>query len=264
MKYLTLNLFVVLLGCDGNGPTPVSDASVDSNVRPDAIADTSVADTHIVVPDGGTRALGPNDISILFPFDRGELWPASAASFSEALFGEINPTRFPGLVGNGSGGIFPNLDANAQYASLRVVSLRIEPCSAGCAAQLRFILQSKGTSTFRDGAVHVVHNLNAQQFVELRARVLELQVVSPENADPVLKVNPALAAQGLGGAFGSALRQRISASASTVTLHRVTFMTRGGARESEWEFGGLEIANGAVTTTVTIPGYAASTRFQFL
>ncbi len=256
MKAFELCLLGSLVAC-GNSSLPAADASVDG---------ITVADTTIIVPDGGTRALGPNDISILFPLGRGELWPATTTLLTQARFAEINATRFPslGTRTREGRGIFPNLDGEAaEFASLRVVALRIEPCASGCAGQIRFVLQSGDAATFRDGAVHVVHNLDRAQFTALQSRMAGLQFVSPENVDPVLKVNPSLAAQGLDGAYGSALRQSMMSTVSDATLHRVTFMSRSDADQALWEFGGLDFNGGVVTGTTSMTGFP-STRLQVL
>jgi hypothetical protein len=251
--------------CDGCADT--SDAAVDVHNTPDSSLDLSSPDSNADLPSTVRRSFAPNDISILFPLGRGELWRADVAAMSAAHFGEINAIRFPGLGQNvgASPGVFPFVnDSDAEYSSLRIVALRIEPCNSGCAAQIRFVLQSVDSIRFRDGAVHVSHNLDTAQFGAFRFRLAELQAMSPENSDIVLQVNPTLTAQGMSGPYALALREHLRASLSASTLYRITFMTRTEARLGQWEFGGLNFADGIVSGTTEIFGFSTGAKLQVI
>ena len=186
-----------------------------------------------------TRALAVNDVSILFPLGKGELWAASTpARNSEALFprGAFDLIRLQ-VIRELQGG-------DATYAGLRVVSLRVDPCFGGspCYPQIRLVLQALSPDGARalDGAIHALYNLPADEFAILTSRLKATATLAPENASVTrLEVSPALVAQGMTGVYGLALRDVVVQTIGASNLAKVTFMTRTQGGGDRWDFGGF-------------------------
>lgn len=188
-----------------------------------------------------TRALATNDVSVLFPLGKGDLWSAStparggAALFPRSAFDLIALPVIRELQG-----------PDATYAGLRVVSLRFDPCFGGtpCYPQIRLVFQglnAAGTSAF-DGAIHALYNLTADEFQTMTARLKAEASLAPENAAVTrLEVSPALVAQGMSGAYGVALRDLVTQTIGGAQLAKVTFMTRAAGPGDRWDFGGFNL-----------------------
>lgn len=186
-----------------------------------------------------SRSLATNDVSVLFPLGRGELWTASMAArngdvlFPRSAFDLIRVPVIRELQG-----------PDATYAGLRVVSLRVDPCFGGspCYPQIRLVLQGLSTDGTRafDGAIHALYNLTVADFASLATRLGTLAMLAPENV-PVtrLEVSPALLAQGMAGAYGVALREVVAQFIGGSNLAKVTFMTRAQGGGDRWDFGGF-------------------------
>jgi len=206
------------------------------------------------VPPGASSALAPsapsgeaarsftaNDVSVLFPLGRGELWPASmpakggGALLPRAAFDLIPLAVIRELQG-----------PEATYGGLRVVSLRVDPCFAGapCYPQIRLVFQAltgNGASTF-DGSLHALYNLTGDEFASMLQRLRAIAMLAPENQGLTrLEVSPALLAQGTTGAYGAALRDLVTQYIGEPNLSRLTFMTRSRGGGDEWEFGGFNL-----------------------
>jgi hypothetical protein len=209
-----------------------------------------------------------NDVSVLFPVGGANpttaLWPATL----QGLGGPLLPRATFDMIGRS---LVNALDtADAQYAALRVVSVRFDPCfpAAPCQPQVRLVLQSitDGTQfqgTFFDGAVHLLYNLTGDQFAGLVKEVRVLTALTKENtATAPLGPSPALTAQGLDGAYGKALRALVTRHAGAANLARMTFMTRTLARMGQWEFGGFNLQGFAPTGPIAIVGLSPNTTLQ--
>ena len=207
-----------------------------------------------------------HDVAVLFPLPRPgvaeALWPASRD------LGDGRALLPPNVV-DALGEIVEG-DANATtYASLRVVSLRVEPCFVAadasprvCERQIRFVLQPVivdphamlPTSTL-DAAVHVLYTLPDSAFVELVRGIVALRPPSASTGAP-LGVHPVLAAEGLAGPFARALEARVMAETARGHLVRVTFMGVRG-RGNEWQLGGVRIGEDGVVAPLPIPDSGA-------
>jgi hypothetical protein len=91
-----------------------------------------------------------------------------------------------------------------------------------------------------------LYNLTAEEFAEATSRLKTLAVLAPENDGITrLEVSPALLAQGMGGAYATALRDLVAHYAGGSNLAKFTFMTRtqgmgmGMGMGNMWDFGGF-------------------------
>ena len=197
--------------------------------------------------------LGRHDVSVLFPLPAAGndvLWPASAAARGGALL----PADLFAKIGASLAREIPD---DQEYAALRVVGLRIDPCfktslGGACQPQVRLIFQTLGQTLgspgTNDGAVHALYNLDDADFAALVSSLRDLVAKAPENrADAPLGVSPALARQGIEGAYGKALRTLILGHVGPSNLARMTFMTRTDSREGTWTLGGFHVQARAAT-----------------
>jgi hypothetical protein len=196
--------------------------------------------------------LGMNDVSILFPLpDSGRLDDLLAAD-TQAAHGELLPrswfSQVPDLLGTD--------DAEAQYARLRVVSVRFDPCfpslqlgpSPNCRFQVRLVLSplqdDAGEVRAQDAAVHLFYELSAPEFSELLGALLEAKrQAAPTEPTAPLSVQPTLAAEGLSGPFAQRLRALLIEHVGASRLSRMTFTTVSEAGNS-WSFGGFDLVDG--------------------
>jgi hypothetical protein len=180
--------------------------------------------------------LGPADVSILFPASSA-LWRADLATVSGPL---LPRERF--ALNNRS--LVKELPDEVEYESLRVVSMRFDPCfqrSIGgpCEPQIRLVFQaSPDGKTFLDGAVHALYALTPAAF-EAALGALDQLVDHP--AEGPLGVHPRLVREGLEGPFALGLAAIAKEHLGPSTLTRVTFMTRTEAPAGQWQFSGFEI-----------------------
>jgi hypothetical protein len=213
-------------------------------------------------------AVDVHDVAVLFPLPAhgasAGLWPASH---------DLGDGRalLPPTIVDQLGEIVAG-DANARtYTSLRVVSLRLEPCfvaagapngtNGSCQRQIRFVLQPVAvdphamlpTSTL-DAAVHVLYTLPETAFAGLVRGIVALRP-HPTSAAR-LGVHPTLAAEGLDGPFAHALEQVVMAATAKGRLFRVTFMGVRG-RGNEWQLGGLNVGDDGAVTPLPIPSSGA-------
>lgn len=242
----TIASISVLAGCGGGSAS----SSAASATAPSA----TVAQA--------TRSLATNDVSVLFPLGKGELWAASTparggtALFPRSAFDLVNLPVIRELQG-----------PDATYNGLRVVSLRFDPCFGGnpCYPQIRLVLQglnAAGTSSF-DGSIHALYNLTADEFQAMNARLRTLASLAPENASVTrLEVSPALLAQGMTGAYGLALRDLVTQSIGGAQLAKVTFMTRAQGPGDRWDFGGFNLRDFEPTGGFGIAGLDGNVRVQ--
>jgi hypothetical protein len=195
------------------------------------------------------QMLGRHDVSVLFPLPaagKDLLWPASAAAKGGALL----PAEVFAKVGQS---LVRELPDDQEYAALRVVGLRVDPCfktslTAACQPQVRAIFQTLGTTGTNDGAIHALYNLDDADFAAVVAGLHRLVALAPENrADAPLGVSPALKKQGLDGAYGKALRELILAHAGAGNLARMTFISRTDSKEGTWNLGGFHVQARAAT-----------------
>jgi hypothetical protein len=209
-----------------------------------------------------------NDLSILFPL------PANDGELAAALG--------PSAIGVG-GPLLPqtlfdedNDATTIQYGGLHAVAFRLDPCFAHlgpitdrstCAAQLRVVFQhvsdlGNGDIEADDVGVHAFYSLTNDQFDAAVHDVVAARLANGGDIDlGSLGVHPILHAQGLTGAFGTALTGIITKYAGAANLVKFTslagFEAGGGLHNvipptSFWSFEGFDIANNT-TTPMVIP-----------
>jgi hypothetical protein len=148
--------------------------------------------------------------------------------------------------------VFSTVDDAAEYDALRVVGIRFDPCfttslTSACQAQMRLVFQAldadQGTA---DGAVHALYNLSATDFADITSRLRASAPVQHRAYGP-LGVSPGLKAQGMTGAYATALGKLIADHAGPATLARMTFVTRTNSRQGQWELGGFHVKAFAAT-----------------
>ena len=210
-----------------------------------------------------------HDVAVLFPLPApgaaNGLWPASHDLGDGRVLLPANVVDRLGEIVEG--------DASATtYASLRVVSFRLEPCFVAAAAspgacerQIRFVLQPVyqdphamlPTSTL-DAAVHVLYALPDSVFMELVRAIVALRAPAAPSASAAapLGVHPVLAAEGLAGPFARALEARVMAGTARGHLVRATSMGVRG-RGNEWQLGGVRIGDDGAVTPLPIPDSGA-------
>lgn len=188
--------------------------------------------------------LGANDVSILFPLPASGQLDTLLSPQSKGAQGELLPFS----VFEHAPELTLYADKAGQYADLRVVSARVDPCfpslvnapNPDCRFQVRLVLQpvfdQAGVVSAEDAAVHVFYDLPASDFVNLLADLLEVKSAIDLHAP--LGVRPASEISGV----ESALLAHIGAS----RLTRMTFMQLSGKR-NVWNFGGFDFEAGTAT-----------------
>jgi hypothetical protein len=196
-----------------------------------------------------TGALTANDVSILYPLPSGGDWSDHLAARTAGRGGALIPRamfdRLPRLhatTGTGAG----------AYDAMRVVGVRVDPCftkivGGACDHQIRMIFQPIAEGMPLDAAAHAFYSLESADFASLIDELRTLHGEAPENDETaLLGVSPALAAQGVTGAYGTGLRETLLRYAGEDTLSRITFMTREPSRETSWRFGVFDVVDGAL------------------
>jgi len=222
-----------------------------------ALACAPVTDT----PDSGTDAgtavsLELNDVSILYPLPPRSDSPGWLAPLSEGTRGPLLPRAiFDAIPG------FPVVPADGlSFTRMRVLAARFDPCGGprgACEPQLRLVMQPMNTGTARDSALHVFYKLTETEFAKVYARLVALKELAPEATGRPLEVHPALVAQGMEGAYATALNELILSFAGEQNLSRMTFFLRAPPTNEVWFFGGFDVADG-VTTEMDIAGIGKS------
>jgi hypothetical protein len=229
-----------------------------------------------------------NDLSILLPL------PASAAEFSantippseSCVGGPLVPQALHQQVTAGSGQL--------DYASLRVVSARLDPCfgqrgpitdPSTCHAQLRLVFEPilfEGRAVADDAAVHAFYALSQSEFDATLAQVIALRAANqPAGTASMdlgpLAVHPILKSQGLSGAMARGLRGIICQHAGAARLTRLAMLTSlifpnalvtgpvvpHVTPAGTWTLGAFDISGGMPTAFVipTLPDRATSVAF---
>jgi GNAT superfamily N-acetyltransferase len=140
---------------------------------------------------------------------------------------------------------FPLGSEAARRASLRVVALRIDPCSgetvpaaATCRPSLRLVIQSLrregGALLARDGAMHAFFQLSPAQFAAVVDELRSARAAHAGDPETRLDVHPLLRSQGLGGEHAQRLRALVQEHA--VALVRVTHFRRLADLPLRWSF----------------------------
>lgn len=236
------------------------------------------------------KALGMTDVTILYPLpksidffddmlgptselDQGELLPAE-------VFAQLAPIPAPPMVGRDGRPVDPGKPLFAAWADsfplLRVVGIRLDPCfgettnlgGAGCTSTIRLTTQFfqpravAGERAIPDGrsSIHLFYSVSRQDFAALAKGMLELRKTTGLPLQKGLLsttggVHPTLAAEGLRGAYATALKDLILKYAGARTLTQVAFCVQdrgapnggyngGQVADSRWVFGRFEHRDG--------------------
>src|SRR5258706_12026035 len=129
-----------------------------------------------------------------------------------------------------------------EYAMLFVTSARFDPCAVSpvgdCAPVVRLVVQvletdAQGAVGAHDGAFHLFYAVPAAQLAALTYDLRVLKGMASASS-PALAPHAALAAEGLDGAFASALEKLVLRYTGNDRLYRVAEMTMALGRE--WDF----------------------------
>jgi len=197
-------------------------------------------------PETAPEPLHLNSLSVLFPLP--------PPGHHDQLLGPADMgakgTLLPIDIYNLAPPLVQRRDRTEIYSHLRVVSARFDPCfpdlaaaPENCAMQLRLVLQPletvAGVTTTEDAALHLFYAID---WPSVYASLNALQKLAPESTpDAPLSIHPGLAAQGLSGPYGQALRDLILTHAGTDNLTQITFMRVKGFVLDQWDFGGFEL-----------------------
>jgi hypothetical protein len=234
-------------GPDGRRGT-ADDQELDSLAELDAIDHVGPRALESLLAAAGSvdeRTLGRHDVSILVPLPAsGDLpWRAAMTARGGALLPRDVFARIDRSV-------FKDIEDADEYDALRVVGVRFDPCftmslTSPCQPQLRLVFQALSPEDDRgtvDGAVHALYNLTTAEHTEVTESLRSLTELAPQNrAYAPLGISPSLRAQGMSGAYAQQLGAVITRYAGAANLARITFVTRTGARQGQWELGGFHI-----------------------
>lgn len=209
--------------------------------QPDAAADAATT----VDP----RLLGLNDVSILLPLPSGPTAQGYLSASSSGAKGALLPqsvfAQIPGFPVMPSEGL--------EYDKMRVVSVRFDPCNVAqpgdpCAAQVRMVMQPvTAAGSTKDSALHLFYSLTSEQFAAVVTALRSLRTMAAGATNGPLDVHPVLAAQGMSGAYATALNALLLANAGEQNLTKMTFFLRAPPLQEVWFFGGFTRSNGMLT-----------------
>lgn len=233
------------LGCE-TPAMPTTDASVE-------LPDAGPMDAGQPLPP-----LGMNDVSILFPLPTG-----SSAGHLRPRDGGGRGTLLPRDVFDKMPTFPATTTDSLNYTRMLVLSARFDMCGGSpvaCHPELRLVMQPVDSGLARDSALHLFYRLTDEDAVEVVRSLRVLRALAPEaTLDGALDVHPALVAQGVDGAYGTALRELILRFAGEQNLVRVTFFLRAPPAIDVWFMGGFE-REGGTLRTMNIVGVGAGTQ----
>ena len=277
---------LALVGCGRSAPNLIDPPADDARV-PDAAdaADAAVAVDASDAPVDGTPVpdapaitgaqLQLNDVSQLLPLPTSltERDVAMLAASSAGPRGALLPASIYDAVGVLAFGSQQSVD------SLRVVAMRIDPCfaevapspsGAGCAAQLRLVLQpiasspvDSGQHPAFDAGVHTFYRLSRAEVYALKDALVALRLANTNGeALGPLAPHPVLVQQGLGGPYGTGLRDLILGAAGRDNLVRVATLSSDTGQA--WSFRIFDIVDATTPVVVArdIPGIPAGVTTQ--
>lgn len=198
-------------------------------------------------------ALGLNDVSVLIPLPKTIDAPGYLGSADAGARGVLLPQDVFDAIPT-----FPVVPSQGLlYDRMRVLAVRFDGCSGGvgqCEPEIRLVLQPVNNSKARDSALHLFFRLTQDEMTEVVAQLRDLRALAPEvTTEGPLDVHPALAAQGVEGPYGAALRELLLAHAGEDNLVRVTFFLRAPPTNEVWFFGGFDRA-GTKLTPIDVVG----------
>ncbi len=225
---------------------------------PAGSADTGSPPDAAVIHVELEAELGLNDVSILEPLPAGPSATAWLAATSAGAMGELLPKAVFDAIPK-----FPvSTEHSLLYPNMRVLGLRFDGChksADGCKAQIRLVMQPVSSNgKARDSALHLFYSLSPENFALAVHRLRAMRALAPEQAlDAPLSVSPALAAQGMEGAYAQALHGLVLELCGEQNLTRMTFFLRAPPKQETWFFGGFERADGSLQT-MSIEGIGKS------
>jgi hypothetical protein len=219
------------------------------------------------LPDGGTgggsgggagsedAGLDLNDVSFLFPLP--------APGHEAQLLGL--DALLPRALFDGLPVIVEGAEADALFARLRVVSVRVDPCFPGsappappsCVKQVRLVAQpvlnggpdAGFTETTEDATLHLFYVLDDAQFADVHRALWQLKAAAGVATDGApLDVHPVMKSEGLDGAYAAAVKQLVRTHCGAQNLARVAFMSVSNFGRA-WRFGGFDVVGGALVAT---------------
>ena len=237
-------LFVTLAGCGNSSPPTNNGVDAAALDRP---AVTDAADVTDVPADAPPPppSLGMNDVSVLFPLPSSLSAPGYLRATDQGAHGVLLPRKVFDLIPT-----FPVVPTEGLvYDRLRVLSLRFDGCGDprdNCHPQIRVVLQPlRDDGLARDSALHVFYRLDTAAMGDVVGALRGMRALAPGLTDGPLDVNPALAAQGVMGPWGAALRELLLRHLGEQRMTRMTFFLRAPPVQEVWFFGGVERTDGA-------------------
>ena len=226
------------------------------------------ADTAINDANPGNQTVYPSDVSILFPLPLvpTDLIGANATGSHGALLPKGSYDKMIFSTEADGGRVERPLDAqqpDSTYENLRLVSVRLDPCSkrntATCRTEVRAVLQTVaklpgGSVVAHDGAVHIFYDVPELELVSMLREILVLR-----NAQSVmgvfpsvngLGVHPTLEAQGAAGPFASGLRTILLSHIGNARIGRITFFDADISNDPTWVFRSFDYVAGSPVQVV--------------
>ena len=199
------------------------------------------------------RAVDAADVSILYPLP--DTLDLLIQPSEQAAYGQLFPEPlFPTAIGP--------VDVGMTYADMRLVALRLDPCSArkSCNSEVRAIFQpvvaTDSGLRVADGAIHVFYGMTRAELVAFLDEILALKraygagIAYGRDLGP----QPILAATGLDGAFARGLHMLVLEHLGASRIERFTERNHQIPAQDRWDFylfdgPGLPRQNIATTTT---------------
>ncbi len=218
-------------GCGAGGASPG-----DAGPAADAGAgDVGRADTGPPPP-----SLGLNDVSVLFPLPETDDAPGYLSAEREGARGVLLPRAVFDAIPT-----FPVVPADGLvYTRMRVMAIRFDGCGGvpgACHPEIRMVMQPiNANGRARDSALHLFYRLDGAAMGAVVAGLRAARALAPEAQGAPLDVHPALVAQGVEGAYGTALRALVLQHVGAENLVRMTFFLRAPPVQEVWFFGGFD------------------------
>lgn len=175
------------------------------------------------------------DVSILYPLpDSIDLLVQPS---EQAAYGQLFPEQlFPTAIGP--------VDVGVSYADMRMIALRLDPCSArkACNSEVRAIFQpvfqTDGGVIVGDGAIHVFYALPKEELVSFLDEILALKEAHGAGIEygDELGPQPILAATGLDGAFAHGLHDLVLEHLGESRIERFTERNHQVPAQDRWDF----------------------------
>lgn len=218
-----------MAACGGSETTPEPEPEVEPEPEPEPVL---------------APTLGLNDVSVLLPLPASPAAPGYLGPLSEGsrgpLLAQEDYDQIPGFPVKPSQGL--------DYDRMRVISVRFDGCfpaPSGCQAQIRMVMQpiTEDGATL-DSALHLFYLLTDAELAEVTAELRRLRTLAPEVADAPLDVHASLVAQGMQGAYGTALTELLLKYTGRDNFIRMTFFLRAPPVNEVWFFGGFDRVDG--------------------